>query len=77
VFYHDKKEDIGKLAQEMSGAAPGSQGYIGALQDATTHFWKELSDQEKEEYEELARDWSENAPPNHIQARQVTSHRSM
>jgi hypothetical protein len=49
IFYHDKKDDIGKLAQEMSRAAPGSQEYIRALQDAMTHFWKQLLVQEEEE----------------------------
>jgi hypothetical protein len=57
----------------MSEAAPGSKAYIRALQNATTHFWKELFGEEQEKYEEMARDWSENAPPNHIQARHVIS----
>lgn len=69
VFYHDKKDNIGLLAQQMSGAAPGSQGHFSSLQNATTDLWKELSAEDQEEYEETARDWSENGPPNHIQTR--------
>jgi len=77
VFYHDKRDDIGRLAQEMSGAAPGSQAYLGALQNATTHFWKDLSEEEQDEYEDMARDWSENGPPSHIQTRYVMCFHSM
>jgi hypothetical protein len=72
IFYHDKKDNIGRLAEETCGATPGSREYIGALQTATTHFWKELSAEEEEKYVEMAKDWLENAPLNHIQARQVT-----
>ena len=69
VFYHDRKDDIGRLAQEMSGAAPGSQAYFSSLQSATTNLWKGLSVEDEEEYEQMAREWSENGPPNHIQTR--------
>ena len=74
VFYHNKRADIMELAQELSGCAPGSQEFLGSLQPATTHLWNELSTEEQESYAETARDWSENAPPNHIQSRQVIHH---
>ncbi|KAF8269100.1 hypothetical protein EI94DRAFT_1799598 [Lactarius quietus] len=74
VFYHAKKDDIMTLAQDISGGAPGSQAFLGALQDATTQFWNELSVEEIEMYEETAREWSENGPPDHIQSRQVIPH---
>jgi hypothetical protein len=69
AFYHDKKTDIMALAQEMSGGAPGSQAFLGTLQDATTRLWKKLSIEEEERYAEVAKDWSENAPPKGIQAK--------
>jgi hypothetical protein len=47
AFYHDKKTDVMELAQEMSGGAPGSQAFLGALQDATTRLWKKLSIEEE------------------------------
>jgi hypothetical protein len=58
-----------ELAQQISGDVPGSQAFLGSLQDATTELWQRLSSDEQEEYAETAKDWSENAPPNHIQAR--------
>ncbi|KAF8261097.1 hypothetical protein EI94DRAFT_1705813 [Lactarius quietus] len=70
VFYHAQKDDIMKLAQDVSEGAPGSQAFLGALQDATTQFWNELSIGEIEMYEEIVREWSENGPPDHIQLRQ-------
>jgi hypothetical protein len=77
VFYHAKKEDIMTCAQDVSGGAPGSQAFLGALQDAITHFWNELSIEEVEIYEDMAKDWSENTPPEHIQSRQVISQYAM
>ena len=71
VFYNAKKEVIMAHAQDISGGAPGSQAFLGALQDATTHFWNDLSTDDVEMYEDMVRDWSENAPPHHIQSRQV------
>ena len=73
VFYHDKRAEVMDLAQEISGGTPGSQAFLGSLQPATTRLWNELSIEEQEQYGETARDWSENAPPNHIQSRQVMS----
>lgn len=60
-------------AQDMSGGTPGSQAFLGALQDAITLFWNDLSTDDVDMYEEMARDWSENGPPHHIQSRQVTT----
>ena len=77
VFYHAKKDDIMEHAQDISGGVPGSQAFLGALQDAITQFWNELSTDDVEKYEEMARDWSENAPPHHIQSRQVIRYHFM
>lgn len=69
VFFHDKREDIMKLTQKMSKSAPGTRDFLSLLQPATTSLWNDLSVEEQEHYAEIARDWSENAPPNHIQSR--------
>jgi hypothetical protein len=58
-----------ELAQELSGGVPGSQAFLGALQDATTRLWKLLTIEEQEHYAEVAIDWSVNAPPKSIQAK--------
>jgi hypothetical protein len=74
VFYHEKKKIITDRAKEVSGHAPGSQEFFGALQDATTHFWRELSEEDIDIYEGTAAEWSYIAPPRHIQARQMIPH---
>ncbi|KAI9428293.1 hypothetical protein H4582DRAFT_2178227 [Lactarius indigo] len=59
-----------KMAKmSMSGGIPGSQAFLGALQDATTSPWKKLSIEEQEPYAEIAKEWSEDRPPRDIQAK--------
>ena len=77
AFYHEQKADIMELAQEMSGGAPGSQAFLGALQDATTRLWKKVSIEEQERFAEIAQDWSENAPPKGIQAKSTICYYSV
>ncbi|KAI9430115.1 hypothetical protein H4582DRAFT_2087529 [Lactarius indigo] len=62
-----------RLAKETSGTEPGSPAFIGALQDATTALWNELSIEDQEEYQESAREWSEKTPPKNIQSRMASS----
>ena len=72
VFYQENKEEIGRLTGQISGGVPGSQAYLGALQNATTQLWKKLSTKEQEFYVDLAKEWSDRKPPKHIQAKYVT-----
>ena len=69
MFYHDKKDEIMKRVGTVSGDDSGSQAFLGALQNATSHFWEKLTDAEIAKYELTAKDWSLNGPPSHIQAR--------
>ena len=69
MFYHDKKDKIMKQARMVSSDDSRSQAFLGALQNATSHFWKKLTDEEIVKYELMAKDWSLNGPPSHIQAR--------
>ncbi|KAF8264209.1 hypothetical protein EI94DRAFT_1806091 [Lactarius quietus] len=39
--------NIMELTQEISRGTPGSQAFLGALQDATTRLWKELPTEEQ------------------------------
>jgi hypothetical protein len=73
AFYHENKAEIMQLAQKMSGGVPGSQAFLGALQDATTTLWKELPSEEQEQHAEIAKEWSEDRPPRDIQAKSVIS----
>jgi hypothetical protein len=56
-------------AEEMSGAPPGSQAFLGSLQDATTKLWKWLSEADQLIYAKLAKKWLDEAPPPNIQSR--------
>lgn len=69
VLYHEKKKDITDRARQVSGGAPGSEAFLGELQNTITHFWNELSDAEIDEYEDKAAEWTVNVPPPHIQRR--------
>jgi hypothetical protein len=63
------RDEVMLEAEEMSGSPPGSQAFLGCLQDATTKLWRMLSEDEQDLYVSLARKWSETAPPPNIQAR--------
>ncbi|KAH9074355.1 hypothetical protein EDB83DRAFT_2516178 [Lactarius deliciosus] len=69
AFYHENKEEITQLTQKLSGGLPGSEAFLGALQDATTSLWKKLSIEEQEPYAEIAKEWSEDRPLRDIQAK--------
>jgi hypothetical protein len=58
-----------QLAQKLSGGVPGSQAFLGALQDATTTLWKKLPIEDWEKYADIAEEWSENRPPKDVQAK--------
>ena len=60
-------------AEEMSGAPPGSQAFLGSLQDATTKLWNRLSMADQQTFVDLAQKWSEEAPPPNIQSRYFIS----
>ena len=69
AFYHEKKAEIMELTQQLSGGVPGSQAFLGALQDATTRLWKRLPSDEQERYRDIAKEWSEDRPPKDVQAK--------
>ncbi|KAN0134641.1 hypothetical protein V8E53_007426 [Lactarius tabidus] len=73
AFYHENKAEVTELTQQICGGAPGSQAFLGALQDATTQLWKKLSAEEQEKYRELAKEWSEDKPPRHVQAKMASA----
>jgi hypothetical protein len=61
-------------AEEMSGAPPGSQAFLGSLQSATTKLWERLSAADQQTFSNLAKKWSDEAPPPKVQARYVFHH---
>ncbi|KAH8992193.1 hypothetical protein EDB92DRAFT_1816038 [Lactarius akahatsu] len=75
AFYHLHRDEVLELAKDVSGTEPGHSGFLGALQDATTALWNELSAEDQEEYVNAAKEWSEKTPPKHIQSRMASSMR--
>lgn len=73
VFYQENKDEIRILTGQISRGVPGSQAYLGALQDVTTQLWKKLSPERQEFYADLAKEWSDEKPPRHIQAKYIMS----
>ena len=69
TYYHMCRDEVMMEAEEMSGAPPGSQAFLGSLQDATTKLWKRLSAGERQIYVNLSKKWSDEFPPPNIQAR--------
>lgn len=65
------RDEIMIKTEQMSNSPPGSQAFLGCLQDATTELWNELDDIDKERYVILAKKWSDGAPPPDVQARFV------
>ena len=46
-----------ELTQKRSRGLPGSQAFLGALQDVTTDLWIKLSDEEQDAYAAMAKKW--------------------
>ena len=63
------RDEVLKLAKEVSGSEPGHPGFLGALQDATTSLWDALSSEVQDDYVQAAKEWSADTPPRHIQSR--------
>ncbi|KAF8263643.1 hypothetical protein EI94DRAFT_1703852 [Lactarius quietus] len=73
VFYQLNRDEVLELARETSGMDPGAPGFLGALQDATTVLWNTLDADDQEDYAQAAKEWSQDAPPTHIQSRMASS----
>ncbi len=60
-------------AENICGSPPGTQAFLGSLQDATTKLWKRLSEADQQTYANLAKKWSEEVPPPKVQSRYLIS----
>jgi hypothetical protein len=69
VFYQLHRDEIMERTKDVSGLEAGHPKYLGALQDATTFLWKDLSTKDREEYVKAAKEWSTKTPPKDIQSR--------
>ncbi|KAF8263449.1 hypothetical protein EI94DRAFT_1807172 [Lactarius quietus] len=66
-------DEVLELARKTSGMDPGAPGFLGALQDATTVLWNTLDADDQEDYAQAAKEWSQDAPPAHVQSRMASS----
>ncbi|KAN0126221.1 hypothetical protein V8E53_015266 [Lactarius tabidus] len=66
-------DEIIELAKETSGLIPGHLQFLGALQNATTTLWNALAPDDRDDYCKAAKEWSDDTPPKHIQARMAQS----
>ncbi|KAF8261343.1 hypothetical protein EI94DRAFT_1705592 [Lactarius quietus] len=73
AFYQLNRDEVLELARETSGMDPGAPGFLGALQDATTVLWNTLDADDQEDYAQAAKEWSQDAPPTHVQSRMASS----
>ncbi|KAF8259055.1 hypothetical protein EI94DRAFT_1814044 [Lactarius quietus] len=73
TFYQLNRDEVLELARETSGMDPGAPGFLGALQDATTVLWNTLDADDQEDYAQAAKEWSQDAPPAHVQSRMASS----
>ncbi|KAH9001968.1 hypothetical protein EDB86DRAFT_2827429 [Lactarius hatsudake] len=73
AFYHLNLDDVLDHVKETSRIEPGDPAFLGALQDATTTLWTELSPEVQEDYVKAAKEWSEETPPKDIQSRMASS----
>ena len=69
VFYQLNREEVSNRAKQDSHLNPGHSQFLGALQRATTALWAAVDLEDKEDYVQAAVEWSEQAPPSHIQSR--------
>ncbi|KAH9177960.1 hypothetical protein EDB89DRAFT_2064338 [Lactarius sanguifluus] len=74
AFYHLHRDEVLEYAKEESGREPGHPAFLGALQDATTALWNEVSPEDQEEYVNAAKEWLEKTPPKHVQSRYGNMH---
>lgn len=66
---HRKK--IHKLAVKLSQTAPGTPGYLRSYNTARSQVEKKLTDNQRQTYKAMAKDWSEKKLPPRMQQRYV------
>lgn len=64
---HRKK--IHKLAVKLSQNVPGSAGYLGSYNTARRQVEQKLTDNQRQKYKAMAKEWSEKTLPPKMQQR--------
>lgn len=71
VVGHEKKAEVEQLCREQSGHPPGSKPYFGMYQRVLSDFVKTLSAEDRQKYQDMAKEWTERSPPLEIQQKYV------
>jgi hypothetical protein len=58
-----------EVVKELSGAEPGSGKYLGHYQEGVKLLWARLSEEEKQELQEMTEEWNSKTPPPGVQRR--------
>jgi hypothetical protein len=69
AYYHENRAFLLEQTTDESGLSGGKPGFTGALQSELSRHWKELSFEDRQQYQTLANQWSSDKPPEVVQAR--------
>ena len=69
AFHQLNRDEVAELAKEQSGLNPGHPRFLGALQNVVTTLWNDLDNNVKADYVQVAKEWTAEAPPSHMQSR--------
>lgn len=62
-----QQEVYSKIRDLAGGAPPGSKAFLSMYQRGLRCIVDGLSPMEKKEYQEMAKEWSEESPPTDVQ----------
>ena len=62
------KQEVEDLTMEASGCPKGSTGFFAVYQKVLSNYvTKTLTEEDREKYREMAREWTERSPPEAVQ----------
>jgi hypothetical protein len=67
VVAHVLKAEVDEICREQTGAMSGAQAYIAGYQKALKEVIEGLSAQDKELYQQMAQQWTDQSPPAEVQ----------
>lgn len=67
VVGHERKDEVEELCRKKSGHPPGSKPYFSMYQKVLHEFVKALDPEDRAQYEQMAKEWTERHPPVELQ----------
>lgn len=78
VVGHLKQDEVYAKVKELSrGAPPGSQAFLAKYQQGLKSVLDRLSASERLEYQMIAKEWTNQAPPAEVQQKYVSAGHEM